>query len=89
MTEASRRMDSWKRVREALEDRTWDFRTIAGISRQTGLDPDEIKKILEEHRSEIRFALSRDRETIYTLNSRPMKAREVISDLQAFASSAF
>lgn len=78
-------MDEWERVRDALDDPHWDFRTVRGISRQTGLDGDRVKQLLDTHRSEVRQTLSRRREPIYTLSSRPAKMREIISDVQTFA----
>ena len=82
-------MNEWHRVRKALDDPKWDFRTVAGIARETGLDPERVKRLLDRHRSEIRQTLSRDRKMIYTLKSRPRKLREVIADLQMFAGGVF
>ena len=82
-------MNEWRRVRKALDDPRWDFRTEAGIARDTGLDPGRVKRLLDRHRSEIRQTMSRDRRSIYTLKSRPMKVREVIANLQMFAGSSF
>ena len=82
-------MNEWCRVREALDDPKWDFRTVAGIARDTGLDPRRVKRLLDRHHSEIRQTLSRDRKKIYTLRSRPRKLREVIAELQMFAGGVF
>ena len=82
-------MNEWSRVREALDDPKWDFRTVAGIARDTGLDPKRVKRLLDRHRSEVRQTLSRDRKKIYTLRSRPRKLREVIAELQMFAGGVF
>lgn len=82
-------MGEWRRVRKALEDPRWDFRTVEGIARDAGLDPARVKRLLDRHRSETRQTVSRDRKIIYTLKSRPMKMREVIADLQMFAGGTF
>jgi hypothetical protein len=82
-------MNEWHRVREALDDPRWDFRTVAGIARDTGLDPERVKCLLDRHRPEIRQTLSQDRKKIFTLKSRPMKVREVIADLLMFAGNRF
>lgn len=82
-------MDEWNRVREALDDPRWDFRTVEGIARDTGLDPERVRCLLDRHRSEIRQTLFRDRKKIYTLKSRPRKLREVLADLQMFAGGMF
>ena len=80
--------NSWPEVRAALEDPRWDFRTVTGIARETGLAPARVERVLELYRSEIRQVVSRNRQKIYTLKSRPRKMREVIADLQVFASNS-
>ena len=82
-------MEDWMKVHDELNDTQWDFRTIEAIVRQTGLDPERVRRLLGEHRSEIRQVIARNHEIIYTLRSRPVKVREVIADLQTFASSSF
>ena len=82
-------VSEWRRVRKALEDPRWDFRTVDGIARDAALDPERVKRLLDRHRSEFRQTISRDRKMIYTLKSRPIKMREVIADLQMFAGSTF
>lgn len=44
--------------------------------------------LIEEHRSEVRQTMSREREAFYTLASRPRKIREIMADLQRFASNS-
>ena len=81
-------MNEWSRVHLALKDPKWDFRTVTGIAKDTGLDQVRVKRLLDQHRPEIRQAMSRDGRIIYTLKSRPMKIREVIANLQVFASKS-
>jgi hypothetical protein len=38
-----------RKVFEALDDPRWDARTVAGISRSTGLPEPEVLKILSDH----------------------------------------
>ena len=80
--------NGWRDVQAALEDPRWDYRTVAGIARETDLDPAVVEHLLEMHRSEIRQGLSRGTRKIYTLKSRPKKVREVMAELQAFASNS-
>ena len=80
--------NGWPKVHAALQNPRWDFRTVSGIARDTGLDPGHVARMLKMHRPEIRQTLSRDRRKIYTLKSRPRKMREVIADLQVFASNS-
>ena len=88
MTAVEMSRDDWIKIHEALGDSRWDFRTIGGISRQTGLDRDRVRQLLDQHRSEVRRTLSRNDDAIYTLRSRPIKIREVIADIQRFASNS-
>ena len=85
------KIDAWPRVQEALADPRWDFRTVEGISRETGLNRSDIVELLEEHRPEVRRTVSRDRNgrALYTTKSWPVGPREVIADLQAFAAKTF
>ena len=79
---------SWTAVRSALSDPRWDFRTVRGITRDTGLSEGRVRQLLDEHRSEVRQTVSRDRQPVYTLKSRPRKMREVVADLHLFASKS-
>ena len=88
MVAANRNAYDWRKVREALGDSRWDFRTVGGISRQTGLDRNRVMELLEQQRPEVRQTISRKREPLYTLASRPMKMREIMADLQRFASNS-
>lgn len=78
----------WTKVHAALKDPRWDFRTVEGIAKETALEPDLVKRVLETHHSEVRQTVSRERQKIYTLKSRPKKMREVIADIQTFASNS-
>ena len=88
MVAASNGTSDWRRVHEALGDPRRDFRTIGGISRQTGLERDRVLNLIEQHRSVVRQTVSRKREALYTLASRPRKIREIMADLQRFASNS-
>ena len=78
----------WSKIYSAPEDPKWAFRTVEGIATDTGLDPECVERLLDQHRSEIRQHMSRDRRIIYTLKSRPKKMREIIADLQVYASKS-
>ena len=84
-------IDAWGKVRAALEDTRWDFRTIEGISRDTGLDIACVSEQLKQHRSEVRRAVSRDGKgrELYTTKPWPIGFREVVADIHAFASKSF
>ena len=81
--------NDWAKVHAALSDPTWDFRSVKGISRATGLDSECVQRLLDEHPSEVRQTWSRKRHRIYTLRSRPRRVREILADIQRFASKSF
>ena len=78
--------DEWPKVQTALENPEWDFRTVAGIAKETGLSPEHVELLLHRNRSRIRQTLSRDRRVIYTLKSRLKRLREILADIHLFAS---
>ncbi len=88
MVTAMNKIDDWSSVYDALADSRWDFRTVGGISRQTGLAEDRVKELIEQHRAEVRQTLSPEREAIFTLAARPMKFREIIADIRTFAANS-
>lgn len=81
-------MDPWEKVRAALEDPNWDFRSIDGIAKETKLDPIEVEAAISRNMSKVRRARSREGENLYTLDSRPMRAREVMALMQRLASKS-
>lgn len=80
--------DIWEKVRSALGNPNWDFRSIAGIARELELDPQDVREAILQNMSEVREARSRDGKIIYTLESRPMRAREIIAVVHRLASKA-
>jgi hypothetical protein len=87
---AEKRMDhidaDWQRIRTELADPAWDFRTVDGLSRATGLSAERISKLLSGHHDEVRVSNVPDKEgrLLYTLTERPMKLREVLANVRAF-----
>ncbi len=79
----------WARVLSALRRPEWDFRTADGVAKDTGLDPKRVKEVIAGHRSEVRQTISRDGKIVYAHKSKPVKLREVIAQMQRFASKAF
>ena len=62
------RVEEWNRVKRALLDPKWDFRTIDGIADETGIKRQTISELLEEHQKEIIVAPLKDknRRVLYT-----------------------
>lgn len=78
----------WSLVRDALSDEDWDFRTLRGISRDTGLSEVEVANLLLEHEQDVRqrFAWADWRTSMYTLKSRPRRWGEIFSDVLFYLS---
>lgn len=77
--------EAWVKVRSALNNNNWDFRTVDGIAKETELHPEEVNQLLAEHRSELRQTLLRDGRVIYAPKSRPKGFREIFAEIQLFA----
>ena len=86
MIEAEDRSNEWEKVRAALANPGWDFRTVDGIARETRLSSNVVERLLAVNRSWIRQTLSQDHRVIYTLKSRPKKLREIFADIQLLVS---
>ena len=82
------RAATWAKVRAALADPAWDYRTVNSIAEERGLPPAVVKQLLFRHRTEVRPVLTRDRGVIYRLRSRRGSGgfREFLLEAQAFAS---
>lgn len=81
-------IDAWEKVRSALGNPDWDFRSIDGIAKETELDPLEVREAILRNMSQVRQARARDGNIIYTLDSRPMRAREVMAVVHRLASKS-
>jgi serine/threonine protein kinase len=77
---------SEQKVIEALSDPRWDFRTITGISKVTALSETEVRMILAKHPELVRMSTIPDRDgrELFTLRSRPVKAREKLAEMRTF-----
>ena len=62
--------DDWSKVFWALDDSNWTFRSVGGISKDSGLARQRVEALLEEHLSEVRRALGTEHPR-YTLRFRP------------------
>jgi len=58
------------KVFEALDDPNWDARTVAGISRSTGLPQPEVLKILNAHSNLVDAYSTRDFGFVFQLKNR-------------------
>ncbi len=80
-----------KKVFESLSNPKYDFRTISGISKETGLFQSEVREILDKYPKLIRKSLVRNREgdELFTIRSRPIKIRERLAELRMFLAMPF
>lgn len=71
----------FKQVSDAISDARWDFRTIGGISRQTGLPESVVQHVLDTHPERFRRseATTGSGEVLYTRGDRPVRLREQLS----------
>ncbi|TKF06584.1 hypothetical protein [Vibrio kanaloae] len=47
------RVDSYTRIKKALEDDKYTFRTIGGVAKAANVSEAEVKKALQEHKEEV------------------------------------
>ena len=73
-------------ILEAVSDPRWDFRTVDGISRQTGLSNDVVAAALGKLADSVRVSDVPDKKgrRLFTLRSRPVGFLERIADLRNF-----
>jgi hypothetical protein len=69
-----------KKVFSALDNPEWDFRTIEGLKRDTGLDADEVRKVLGKYAVLIRAVASAKYGTVYQLKNRTVQTTEPLID---------
>jgi len=81
-------MEVVDRVRGALSNQKWDFRTIDGIARDTGLSREQVEGVLADHQDLFRQShLTRNGEPLYTLREKRESLRERYAELRDFIAS--
>jgi len=78
--------DAWLMIKQALENPEWDFRTLDGLAKDTGLSREEVKRLLDQHGDEIRKAYVTDRNgnILYAPAQKPVRFRELLANVRAF-----
>lgn len=81
---------NWGKIKNALADDRWDFRSVDGIATDSGLSADVVKEILERHRNEVRVSFVPDSKgrTLYTLATKRVEIREILASALAFVSKS-
>ncbi len=67
-------------VFSALDSPNWDFRTIEGLVRDTGLDANEVRKVLGKYAVLITAVPSSKYGTVYQLKNRTVQTTEPFID---------
>lgn len=75
----------WPLVYEALADTRWEFRTIEGIARTTGLSDVVVRRLVHQHAGDVRTPIVPDARgrNLYTLASRRPSSTERYLRLRA------
>jgi hypothetical protein len=68
-------------VGKALRNPSWDFRTVGGIAKETGLTEQDVEKVLSGHKDLFRRSVVPDRlgRAIYTIRDKPISLKERIA----------
>jgi len=79
-----------RNVFQALSDPAWDFRTVDGISKSTGISKSEVSRILQKYPELVRKSPVPDHEgrDLYALRSRSVSAREIIAEIRSFVTKS-
>jgi hypothetical protein len=67
-------------VFSALDNPDWDFRTIEGLERETGVDGDEVRRVLGKYAVLIRAVPSAKYGTVYQLKNRTVQTNDPLID---------
>ena len=89
-------MKDWREVQEAdarklleeLADHKWDFRTVEGLTRSTGLPVQRVKELLEKYKELVRTFPMPDTagNTLYTIGEKSESLRETLTKISSIAS---
>lgn len=82
--------DKEKQVFKALANQDWDFRTVDGIAKETGLTSSEVARIIEKYPQLIRSSAVPDNKgrQLYTLASKAITTRERLASVRMFISKS-
>jgi len=78
------------KVFESLADGNWDFRSLDGIKRATGLQTDDVVRILNRHPDLVRNSSMPDKKgrTLYTLRETPQTFGEKFGAVKSYVSKS-
>ena len=78
------------KVFESLADTNWDFRSLNGISRATGIQPGDVVTILTRRHDLVRTSSIPDKKgrTLYTLRERPQTLGEKFGAVKSYVTKS-
>jgi|SRR5215472_14175924 len=66
---------------KALEDPNWDWRTLAGIGRDTGLEESVITDVLDQNQERLEFSQSEEFGRLVRLKTRKVRPTQLITGM--------
>lgn len=77
-----------EKIINALRDKHWDYRTVEGIAKETGIPVDTVRTCLETRKDIVRKSSIPDRlgRDLYTLNNRHSQFKDFWRSLSTFIS---
>lgn len=79
-----------KAVLSALADESWDYRSIQGISRSTGIEASRVELILKNNKEFVRVFPAKDSRgrILYTLSERPENLMTILPKIKTYLGNA-
>ncbi len=78
------------RIFQALEDERWHWRTIGALAKASGMQHEEVRRVLEKYPTLVRKSLvpSQSGEELYTLQQRYFERQKPLEKFWNFLSSS-
>ncbi len=78
------------KIKKALSDKRWDYRTVEGLAKELGISADEVKSFLESRRDIVWKSNIPDRNgrDLYTLNERKPESKDFWRNITNFISKS-
>lgn len=81
--------DERQKVVAALSDKKWDFRTVRGISKSTGLPEERVLEVLRNHPEVVKSSVPDEKgDDLFTLRERFSKAKDIFNAVRTFVSGS-
>lgn len=73
-----------QKVLDELSDKRWDFRTIPGLVKATGLPEEAVREVIRLNRSSVYQSPMRDKQgrDLYTIRQNPAKLKDLLNFAQ-------